>query len=95
MSDNAGDPDDIDEVDETVEEELEEAMSAETDTGIQFHGGKWMSAFPLAFFVLWATVQSGLFRIGDTVLEIPAGEGRIESTPIDVEHESMVILATS
>ena len=80
MSDNAGDPDDIDEVDETVEEELEEAMSAETDTGIQFHGGKWMSAFPLAFFVLWATVQSGLFRIGDTVLEIPdAPTGMVDS----------------
>jgi Na+/H+ antiporter NhaC len=66
MSDNAGDPDDIDEVDETVEEELEEAMSTGADLDIEFHGGKWMSAFPLAFFVLWAIVQSGLFRIGDT-----------------------------
>ncbi|WP_336034627.1 Na+/H+ antiporter NhaC family protein [Halobacterium yunchengense] len=33
---------------------------------IEFHGGKWMSGFPLAFFVVWAIVQSGLLRIGDT-----------------------------
>ncbi|MXR21567.1 Na+/H+ antiporter NhaC family protein [Halobacterium sp. PCN9] len=33
---------------------------------ISFYGGKWMSAFPLAFFVVWAIVQSGVLRIGDT-----------------------------
>ncbi|WP_227133377.1 Na+/H+ antiporter NhaC family protein [Halorubellus salinus] len=33
---------------------------------ITFRGGKWLSAFPLAFFVLWAIVQSGVLRIGDT-----------------------------
>jgi Na+/H+ antiporter NhaC len=36
------------------------------DPDIAFRGGKWLSAFPLAFFVLWAIVQSGVLRIGDT-----------------------------
>jgi Na+/H+ antiporter NhaC len=33
---------------------------------IEFYGGKLASAFPLVFFVVWAIVQSGILRIGDT-----------------------------
>jgi Na+/H+ antiporter NhaC len=33
---------------------------------IEFYGGKLASAFPLVFFVMWAIVQSGILRIGDT-----------------------------
>jgi len=33
---------------------------------IEFYGGKLASAFPLVFFVVWAIVQSGVLRIGDT-----------------------------
>jgi Na+/H+ antiporter NhaC len=33
---------------------------------IEFYGGKWMSGFPLLFFVVWAIAQSGVLRIGDT-----------------------------
>jgi Na+/H+ antiporter NhaC len=40
------------------------ADGAEPD--IEFYGGKLASAFPLVFFVVWAIVQSGILRIGDT-----------------------------
>ncbi|AHG03265.1 sodium:proton antiporter [Halobacterium sp. DL1] len=55
-----------DEYDEEVGEA--EAMATGEDRGarIDFYGGKWMSAFPLAFFVVWAIFQSGILRIGDT-----------------------------
>lgn len=43
-----------------------ESLTAETPDEIEFYGGKWMSILPLMFFVVWAIVQSGLFRIGDT-----------------------------
>ena len=36
------------------------------DPDIEFYGGKLASAFPLVFFVVWAIVQSGILRIGDT-----------------------------
>ena len=39
---------------------------AAAEPAIDFYGGKWMSALPLALFVVWAVVQSGLLRIGDT-----------------------------
>ena len=40
------------------EEEVEERT-------IEFYGGKWMSAFPLAFFIVWAIIQTAFFRVGD------------------------------
>jgi Na+/H+ antiporter NhaC len=64
MSEHGSDPDDR--IDETVQEELEDAEEATEGPAIEFYGGKWMSGFPLFFFILWAIVQSGLFRIGDT-----------------------------
>ena len=33
---------------------------------ISFYGGKWASTVPIAFFILWAIVQSGVLGIGDT-----------------------------
>jgi Na+/H+ antiporter NhaC len=36
------------------------------EPAIEFYGGKLASAFPLVFFVVWAIVQSGILRIGDT-----------------------------
>ncbi len=33
---------------------------------ITFYGGKWASTVPIAFFILWAIVQSGVLGIGDT-----------------------------
>ena len=43
---------------------------AETGAGseprIAFYGGKWASTVPIAFFILWAIVQSGVLGIGDT-----------------------------
>ena len=59
----AGDPEDTD-VD--VSEELEEAEEAMEGPRIEFYGGKWASTAPLLIFILWAIVQSGLLRIGDT-----------------------------
>ena len=38
----------------------------ESGPTIEFYGGRGMSAFPLVFFIVWAVVQSGLLRIGDT-----------------------------
>ena len=33
---------------------------------ITFYGGKWASTVPIAFFIFWAIVQSGILGIGDT-----------------------------
>ncbi|MFD1562218.1 Na+/H+ antiporter NhaC family protein [Haloarchaeobius amylolyticus] len=33
---------------------------------VEFYGGRGMSAFPIAFFIVWAIVQTALWRIGDT-----------------------------
>ncbi|PSP67696.1 hypothetical protein BRC85_06225 [Halobacteriales archaeon QS_1_69_70] len=33
---------------------------------VEFYGGKWLSAVPIVFFIVWAIVQSALFRVGDT-----------------------------
>ncbi|WP_144901268.1 Na+/H+ antiporter NhaC family protein [Halobellus captivus] len=43
-------------------------MSSGTDgsTALRFYGGRAASAIPIAFFILWAIVQSGLLGIGDT-----------------------------
>ena len=43
-------------------------MSSTTDesTTLQFYGGRAASAIPIAFFIVWAIVQSGLLGIGDT-----------------------------
>ncbi|MFP4171443.1 MAG: Na+/H+ antiporter NhaC family protein [Candidatus Hydrogenedentota bacterium] len=35
-------------------------------TTIKFRGGRIMSAVPIGLFILWAIVQTGLLRIGDT-----------------------------
>ncbi|MFB6268353.1 MAG: Na+/H+ antiporter NhaC family protein [Halobacterium sp.] len=56
-----------DDSNEDFSRELEETEAASAgEPEIEFYGGKWMSAFPLAFFVVWAIVQSGILRIGDT-----------------------------
>jgi Na+/H+ antiporter NhaC len=39
---------------------------AASPTTITFRGGPAMSALPVAFFILWAIIQSGILRIGDT-----------------------------
>ena len=52
--------------DEGIDEELEEAEEARSEPRIEFYGGKWTSALPLALFVVWAVVQSGVLKIGDT-----------------------------
>ncbi|WP_135820295.1 Na+/H+ antiporter NhaC family protein [Halostella litorea] len=49
-----------------VERELREGTSPRDEPEIEFRGGRAMSAFPIAFFIAWAVVQSGLLRIGDT-----------------------------
>ena len=59
-----GPPDDDDGDD--IEQELREGDAARDENGIDFYGGRGMSAFPIAFFIAWAIVQSGLLRIGDT-----------------------------
>ncbi|WP_160134348.1 Na+/H+ antiporter NhaC family protein [Halococcus salsus] len=33
---------------------------------IEFYGGRWLSALPLAIFVVWAVVQSGLLQVSAT-----------------------------
>jgi len=48
-----------------------DAPEARPDPGasavtIDFRGGKALSALPIAFFIIWAIIQSGLLRIGDT-----------------------------
>jgi len=52
--------------DGSVEEELAEARRARGDSRIEFYGGPAASTIPVALFIVWAVVQSGLFRIGDT-----------------------------
>lgn len=49
-------------------QEVDVETLSEEDTGIdiEFYGGKWMSALPLMLFVVWAIVQTALFRISDT-----------------------------
>jgi len=39
---------------------------AANEPRISFYGGKWASTVPIAFFILWAIVQSGVLGIGDT-----------------------------
>ncbi|WP_135533580.1 Na+/H+ antiporter NhaC family protein [Halostella pelagica] len=58
-----GPPDDDD---TDIEREIEEEETARGKNDIEFYGGRAMSAFPIAFFIAWAIVQSGLLRIGDT-----------------------------
>ncbi|ELY66551.1 Na+/H+ antiporter NhaC family protein [Natrinema versiforme] len=43
-------------------------IGGETEGGptVEFYGGRGMSAFPIAFFIVWAIVQTALWRIGDT-----------------------------
>jgi Na+/H+ antiporter NhaC len=52
--------------DASVEEELADAQRARSGPKIEFYGGPAASAIPIALFIAWAIVQSGLFRIGDT-----------------------------
>jgi Na+/H+ antiporter NhaC len=48
------------------ETDLADAERARSGQRIEFYGGKWVSALPLAIFVLWAVFQSGVLQIGDT-----------------------------
>ena len=52
--------------DEGIDEELARAEEDRRERRIEFYGGKWMSALPLALFVAWAVFQSGVLKIGDT-----------------------------
>ncbi|WP_330630556.1 Na+/H+ antiporter NhaC family protein [Halocatena halophila] len=49
-----------------VTEELAQAQQARSADRIEFYGGKWMSGLPIALFIVWAIVQSGILRISDT-----------------------------
>ncbi|MGQ4556259.1 Na+/H+ antiporter NhaC family protein [Halobellus sp. GM3] len=40
--------------------------SSEEPKSLRFYGGRAASAIPIAFFIVWAIVQSGLLGIGDT-----------------------------
>lgn len=33
---------------------------------LTFYGGRLMSAFPIVFFIVWAIVQTALWRVADT-----------------------------
>lgn len=48
------------------ESDVETIGEAEEGIDLKFYGGKWMSALPLLLFVVWAIIQTALFRIGDT-----------------------------
>jgi Na+/H+ antiporter NhaC len=52
--------------DEEVAQELADAQEARRESRIEFYGGSAASAIPIGLFIVWAIVQSGLFRIGDT-----------------------------
>ncbi|MFC6733129.1 Na+/H+ antiporter NhaC family protein [Haladaptatus sp. DYSN1] len=54
-----------DELDENLRQELAGA-SGQSGPKLEFYGGKWMSALPIALFIAWAIFQSGLLGIGDT-----------------------------
>lgn len=58
--------DEHDTTDSDVIEQIEEGREAEAERRIEFYGGRLVSAFPIGFFIVWAIVQSGLLRIGDT-----------------------------
>ncbi|EMA52816.1 Na+/H+ antiporter NhaC family protein [Halococcus thailandensis] len=61
MSTDGGSPGDpTDEYDEGL------ADSSDDERSIEFYGGRWLSALPLAIFVVWAVFQSGVLQIGDT-----------------------------
>ncbi len=49
-----------------VEDELAATGTATEEPAIRFYGGRAASAVPLVFFIVWAIVQSGVLRIGDT-----------------------------
>lgn len=51
--------------DEEVSTELEQAAAAREQSRIEFYGGSGMSALPIALFVIWAIIQSGILRISD------------------------------
>ena len=52
--------------DDPAEEYGEGLADGDDDRSIEFYGGRWMSALPLAIFVVWAVFQSGVLQIGDT-----------------------------
>ncbi|UPM41973.1 Na+/H+ antiporter NhaC family protein [Halocatena salina] len=52
--------------DTDIGEELSEAATARNQSEIEFYGGKWMSTLPIALFIVWAIVQSGVLRVSDT-----------------------------
>lgn len=52
--------------DTEVQEELAQSAAARDQSDIEFHGGKWVSGLPIALFVIWAIVQSGVLRVSDT-----------------------------
>ncbi|USZ68890.1 Na+/H+ antiporter NhaC family protein [Halorussus salilacus] len=55
-----------DSTDDEVAQELAEERAARRESRIEFYGGPIASTIPIALFIAWAIVQSGLFRIGDT-----------------------------
>ncbi len=43
-----------------------EGIGETTKNDLTFYGGRWISAVPILLFILWAILQSGVFRISDT-----------------------------
>lgn len=42
-------------------------VGAEEDSSdLEFYGGRLMSAFPILFFIVWAIIQTALWRVSDT-----------------------------
>ena len=70
MVDDSDTPDDVDLPDDMAfpdEPDVEEMAEAEeSEPRIDFYGGKWLSALPITLFIIWAIVQTALFRISDT-----------------------------
>jgi Na+/H+ antiporter NhaC len=70
MANDRDTPDDVDSPGDTAfpDEPDVEGMSEaeEEEPDIDFYGGKWLSALPIGLFIVWAIVQTALFRISDT-----------------------------
>ncbi|WP_306054597.1 Na+/H+ antiporter NhaC family protein [Natronococcus wangiae] len=49
--------------DESIPDEF--AQSSDDAAEIAFYGGRGMSAFPIAFFIVWAIAQTALWRVAD------------------------------
>ncbi|EMA69692.1 Na+/H+ antiporter NhaC [Halorubrum aidingense JCM 13560] len=51
---------------QTAADDFDDGSGDDSDPKINFYGGKWASTIPIAFFIFWAIIQSGVLGIGDT-----------------------------